>query len=109
MPRNQTRIFQITGADNQVIAAFNKIYEAIIQRHIHRQPRMQVTKLGDRIGQNQVTRDGRHRHFDVTADVFAKSHHRIQCFLSGLLHIFSTVQQCLACLSQGQFTRCSIQ
>ncbi len=99
---NQARVIQIAGANNQIEPLFHQVDEAVVQRHLHREPGVLLAKIGHRIGQQQLPWDGGHRHPHMTAHLFTESRHSIEGVQCGGLHIFGTLIKLLARLAQGQ-------
>ncbi|MNX88246.1 hypothetical protein D3C86_1202090 [compost metagenome] len=102
MAGDEAGVIQITGANDQIEPLFHQIDEAVVQRHLHREPRVLLAKIGHRIGQQQLSRDGGHRHAHMAAHLFAKPRHRVEGVQCGGLHIFRTLIELLACLAQGE-------
>ncbi len=102
MAGNQARIIQIAGANDQIEPLFHQIDEAVVERHLHREPGVLLAKIGHGVGEQQLPRDGGHRHPHMTAHLFTESRHRIEGVQCGGLHIFGTLIELLARLAQGQ-------
>ncbi len=102
MAGNQARVIQITGANDQIEPLFHQVDEAVVQRHLHREPRVLLAKIGHRIGEQELAGDGGHRHPHMTAHLFTKSRHRVEGVQCGGLHIFGTLIERLARLAQGE-------